>query len=30
MTPNVDVTPVMNQINGKILGKFCSSFQLKS
>ena len=30
MTPNVDVTPVMIQINGRILGKFCRIFQLKS
>ena len=30
MTPNVDVTPVTIQMNGRILGKFCSIFQLKS
>ena len=30
MTPNVDVTPVMIQINGRIPGKFCPIFQLKS
>ena len=30
MTPNVDVTPVMIQIKGRILGKFCPIFQLKS
>ena len=30
MIPNVDVTDVMIQINGRILGKFCPIFQLKS
>ena len=30
MTPNVDVTPVMIQINGRIIGKFHPIFQLKS
>ena len=30
MTPNNDVTPVMIQINGRVLGKFCPIFQLKS
>ena len=30
MTPNIDVTPVMIQINGRIIGKFCPIFQLKS
>ena len=30
MTPNVDTTPVMIQINGRILEKFCPIFQLKS
>ena len=30
MTPNVDVTPVMIQINGRITGKFYPNFQLKS
>ena len=28
MTPNVDVTPVTIQINGRIIGKFCPIFQL--
>ena len=23
MTPNVDINPVMIQINGRIIGKFC-------
>ena len=30
MTPNVDVTPVTIHIHGRILGKFCPIFQLKS
>ena len=30
MTPNVDITPVTIQINGRILGEFCPIFQLKS
>ena len=30
MTPNVDITPVAIQIDGRILGKFCPIFQLKS
>ena len=30
MTPNVDITPAMIQINGRILGKLCPIFQLKS
>ena len=30
MTPNVDVTPVTIQINGRILRKFGPIFQLKS
>ena len=30
MTPNVDVTPITIQINGRILAKFCQIFQLKS
>ena len=30
MTPNVDVTPVKIQKNGRIIGKFCPIFQLKS
>ena len=30
MTPNVDITPVMIQINGRIIGKFCPIFQLKN
>ena len=30
MTPNVDVTPVMIQINGRIIGKFCPIFSKKA
>ena len=30
MTHNVDITPVTIQINGRILGKFCPIFQIKS
>ena len=30
MISNVDVTPVMIQINGRIIGQFCPIFQLKS
>ena len=30
MAPNADVTRVKIQINGRILGKFCPIFQLKS
>ena len=30
MTPNVDVSSVMIQIGGRILGKFCPIFQLKA
>ena len=29
MTPNVDITPVMIQINSQIIGKFLPIFQLK-
>ena len=30
MIPNVDVTPVMIQINGRTIGKLHPIFQLKS
>ena len=30
MTSNIDVTPVTIQINGRIIGNFCSIFQLKN
>ena len=30
MTPNVDITPVMIQINSRILGNFFPILQLKS
>ena len=30
MAPNADVTHVTIQINGRIIGKFCPIFQLKS
>ena len=30
MTPNVDITPVMIQINSRIIEKFCPIFQLKN
>ena len=30
MAPNIDITPVTIQINGRIIGNFCPIFQLKS
>ena len=30
MTPNIDITPVTIQINGRIIGNLCPVFQLKS
>ena len=30
MTPNIDVTPVTIQINGRIIGNFCQIFQLQN
>ena len=30
MAPNIDITPIMIQINGRIIGNFCPIFQLKS
>ena len=30
MAPNIDITPVMIQTNGRIIGNFCTIFQLKS
>ena len=30
MAPNINVTPFMIQINGRIIGNFCPTFQLKS
>ena len=30
MAPNIDITPVKIQINGRIIGNFCPIFQLKS
>ena len=30
MMPNIDSTPVTNQVNARIIGNFCPIFQLKS
>ena len=30
MTPNINVTPFMIQINGRIIGNFCPILQLKA
>ena len=30
MTPDVDINPVMIQINGRNIGKFCPIYQLKN